>query len=121
MKLCRCLLFLIAVAVLLPGIAAAQPGVKDYLWQGNLDIPDGTGEFVGATISVPPDADGFNIIEDVDVDLIIEHTWQGDLIVELEQVGGPRETLLYRPGDSVMRLGLVSPPTISVTRQPACR
>ena len=50
---------------------------------------------------MPDDPAGKNIIKDLDVDLIIQHTWQGDLIIELEHVeSAQRHTILYRPGDS---------------------
>ena len=50
---------------------------------------------------MPDDPDGPRAIADLDVDLIILHPWQGDLIVELEHVDdGLRVPLLYRPGDS---------------------
>ncbi len=59
----------------------------------------GTGEFVFAEIIVPDDPNGLNTIADLDVDLIIEHTWQGDLIIELEHVDNKtRIRLMDRPG-----------------------
>ena len=81
------------LALVVSSVASAQ--VKDFKWDGNISIPDGTGQFVFAAINVPGDG---TVIEDLDVDLIIQHTWQGDLIIELEHVGGARITLVDRPG-----------------------
>ncbi len=94
MMLTRKLALFLAVALLLPGLASGND-VKDFLWEGFLPIPDGTGEFVGATINT----NDVGIIKDVDVDIVVEHTWQGDLIIELEH-DGVRVPLIYRAGDS---------------------
>ena len=87
----------VASAVLIPaGMAAA--GTYDYQWNGFLDIPDSDPAGTFVDIVVP---DSFTIA-DLNVDLIIEHTWQGDLIVTLEHLDdGVTAGLLYRPGDSL--------------------
>ena len=92
---------LAAVAVAMTASSAlAQGNTKDFKWDGKIPIPDND-DFVFAEIIVPDDPDGLNTIADLDVDLIIQHTWQGDLIIELEHVeSGQRHTILYRPGDS---------------------
>lgn len=84
--------FVGVLALVVSSVASAQ--VKDFKWDGNISIPD-NGPFVAAEIVVPGDG---TVIEDLDVDLIIQHTWQGDLIIELEHVGGARITLVDRPG-----------------------
>jgi hypothetical protein len=40
-----------------------------------------------------------NVI-DLDVDLVISHTWQGDIVATLEKVGGPIVRLMRKPGDT---------------------
>jgi subtilisin-like proprotein convertase family protein len=49
----------------------------------NLAIPDGVGVFVSDTINVP---DSFTLY-DVNVDVVIDHTYVGDLIIEVEHNG----------------------------------
>ena len=85
--------FVGVLALVVSSVASAQ--VKDFKWDGNVAIPDSPGGFVSAEIDVPGDG---TVIADLDVDLIIQHTWQGDLIIELEHVGGDRITLVDRPG-----------------------
>ena len=76
---------------------AAQAQVRDYDWTGSLDIPDSNGVFVFADIIVNDSA----LIADIDVGILIQHTWQGDLIVELEHLNsGTRVPLIFRAGDS---------------------
>ena len=97
------------VALVAATVVSAQP-VKDYKWDVDQDIPD-LGE-LSNTQTVPDDMSGLNTIADVDVDLHIDHTWQGDLIVDISH-NGVTVPLLYRPGDSDPALeGLVSVPTI---------
>ncbi len=94
---------LAAVAVVITSPAAlAQGNTRVFKWDGVIPILDAQpGNFIFAEIVVPDDPDGKNIIKDLDVDLIIQHTWQGDLIIELEHVdSGQRHTILYRAGDS---------------------
>ena len=88
------------VAVAITGSSVSAGPQDTFKWDGNIPIPDNDG-FVFAQIIVPDDPDGPRAIADLDVDLIILHPWQGDLIVELEHVDdGLRVPLLYRPGDS---------------------
>ncbi len=58
-----------------------------------LDIPDETGEFVSDTVNVAESG----TIEDLDIDLTIVHTWNGDLTVRLSH-GGTTVVLIDRPG-----------------------
>ncbi|MCA9310304.1 MAG: IPT/TIG domain-containing protein, partial [Phycisphaerales bacterium] len=58
-----------------------------------LSIPDGTGTFVSSTITVPDQG----TISDVNVRLVVDHTYNGDLIVRLTHNGVTR-TLVDRPG-----------------------
>jgi uncharacterized protein (TIGR03382 family) len=75
---------------------------KNYKWDGQIAIPDNggpNGVGVTASIVVPPDP-GMNVIADLDVDVLIAHTWQGDLIINLTSPQGTTVPLIYRPGDS---------------------
>ncbi len=83
----------IALAMLV-GTAAAQP--KVYQWNGALPIPDNNPAGVGQIITVPDQG----IVDDLDVDMILPHTWQGDIIVTLTSPGGISATLVNRPGTS---------------------
>ncbi|MFQ5430658.1 MAG: proprotein convertase P-domain-containing protein [Phycisphaerae bacterium] len=58
-----------------------------------LNIPDGSGSFVSHTFNVPDSG----IIADLDLDLTINHTWNGDLIVRLSH-GGTTVVVIDRPG-----------------------
>jgi hypothetical protein len=86
----------LVVALVATTVATAQPQ-KDYKWDVQAPIPD-LGEIFNTQI-VPDDSMGLNTIADVNVDLHIEHTWQGDLIIDLTH-GGVTVPLLYRAGDS---------------------
>lgn len=87
-----------ALALLLgAGInTTASALMLDYVWNGSIPIPDNDATGVFAEIDVMDNG----TIEDLDVDIVIGHTFQGDLIIELEQVGGPTAPLIYRAGDS---------------------
>jgi subtilisin-like proprotein convertase family protein len=61
---------------------------------GGMTPPDGTGEFV--THEIELDHEG--LIQDLNVNLDIEHTWNGDLIVRLIH-DGVTVVLLDRPGN----------------------
>lgn len=91
------------VVLLTAGVAAAQP-VKSFKWEANLSIPDNAASGVSDTQMVPDDGSGVYEIRDVDVDLFIEHTWQGDLIVNISHAG-VTVPLLYRAGDSTNGAG----------------
>lgn len=87
-----------AVALaMLAGAANAQ--VKWLKWDGVVAIPDGN-----ATTLVPGQASVFidvpngGLIEDLNVDVIVAHTWQGDLRLVLTGPGGQSVTLMDRPG-----------------------
>jgi subtilisin-like proprotein convertase family protein len=67
-------------------------GVEIYESSPGLAIPDGTGQYVCDTITVP---DSFTIT-DLDVDLVVDHTWVGDLCVTLSKDGGPSIQLIQR-------------------------
>ena len=58
-----------------------------------LDIPDGTGVFVSDTVNIAESG----TIQDLDIDLTIPHTWNGDLTVRLSH-GGTTVVLIDRPG-----------------------
>lgn len=84
-----------AVALAL-AFSAAQAVPVDYVWNGNQAIPDNDANGTSVSINVAETG----TILDLNVDIVIEHTWQGDLIIELEQVGGPTVALIWRAGDS---------------------
>jgi hypothetical protein len=63
-------------------------------WPG-LDIPDNDPAGVASTIVV---AGAPGLITDLNVSLIIRHTWQGDLRVTLQRNDGPEVSLIDRPG-----------------------
>ena len=92
---------LAAVAVVITSPAAlAQGNTRVFKWDGEIPIPDDTPNnfFAFAEIVVPDDPNG-NIIKHLDVDLIIEHTYQGDLMIELQHVENDiRIRLMDRPG-----------------------
>lgn len=59
-----------------------------------VDIPDrGTVTVQGNRISGPPTVDG-----NLTVEVVLEHTWVGDLIITLRSPSGTEVTLLDRPG-----------------------
>ncbi len=90
----RKLLAFSAAILCAASLATAQP-VKDYKWDVNQAIPDNDPNGLSNTQFVPDQG----IIRDVNVDLLIEHTWQGDLIVDVSH-GGVTVPLLFRAGDS---------------------
>lgn len=94
----RLILGYIALAMFV-GTAAAQP--KVYQWNGTQDIPDNDPAGTSNIITVPDHGD----IADLDVDLIIQHTWQGDIIVNLTSPGGTTATLVNRPGFPALTFG----------------
>lgn len=73
--------------------AAFANDPKPYRVTGQFSLPD-----LGS-ISIPIDVPDSGIIKDIDIGFIMSHTWQGDLIFELEHAG-TRVPILYRPGDS---------------------
>lgn len=76
--------------------ALAQPQ-KNFLWTGSVAIPDNNPAGASVVITVPPDPDGLNTIGDVNVDTIIQHTWQGDLRISVTH-GSTTVVLMDRPG-----------------------
>lgn len=83
----------VVLAVAMVTVAGAQE-VKDYKWDGNVPIPDLGAAF--AEIFV----DDSGEILDLDVDLIVQHSWQGDLQVIIEHVdSGQSAMLMNRPGE----------------------
>jgi subtilisin-like proprotein convertase family protein len=83
------------------GIAGADPTVTINTSPGSLVATwqDGQGAAISdfsTTVVRMYVPDGL-LITDLNVDLLIQHTWQGDLTVELEK-DGTRITLIDRPG-----------------------
>ncbi|MHC4963926.1 MAG: proprotein convertase P-domain-containing protein [Planctomycetota bacterium] len=60
----------------------------------NAPIPDGSPVGVSDTMTVTDSL----TITDLDVDVVINHTWLGDLCVQLSKAGGPTVTLMKRIG-----------------------
>ncbi len=60
---------------------------------GNVPIPDGSGAFVGLDLNVG----GSGIIQDIDVDVLIATTWQGDIIANVISPAGTSVTVIDRP------------------------
>jgi subtilisin-like proprotein convertase family protein len=58
----------------------------------NVPIPDGSPVGVEDTITVTDSL----TITDLNVDVVINHTWTGDLCVKLSKAGGPEVTLMKR-------------------------
>ncbi len=85
--------------VMLVSMAVAAPAGADQLdllFDGvNVAIPDSSPAGVVNTQNVAT----LGTITDVDVDIHVTHTWQGDMIIELTH-DGATVPLLYRAGDS---------------------
>jgi subtilisin-like proprotein convertase family protein len=75
-----------------------------YTANPNLAIPDGTGVNVSSTINVP---DNFTV-SDVNVRLTINHTYVGDLIVELTHNGVTFVSMIDRMGHPAINFGCPS-------------
>lgn len=89
-----------ALVLSLAFCGTASAGTVDFISpDAPVGIPDGTDTFdVWQEINIPA---GTGPVLDLDVDLMIEHTWQGDLNVEIEHLStGTRVSLLHRAGDS---------------------
>ena len=64
----------------------------------NTAIPDGLGTGIpGAAATHTINVGAGGTIDDVDIDLVVNHTWTGDLIVTVEH-GGTTVTVIDRPG-----------------------
>jgi subtilisin-like proprotein convertase family protein len=84
---------LFAGGVVVAGLATSAHA-QLFEVEGNVPVPDGTGEFVGLELNVP----NIGAVLDLDVSVIITTPWQGDIIAEVEQVGGRRVRIIDRPG-----------------------
>ncbi len=85
----------VTLVVAMVSVAGAQEEVKDYKWDGEMQIPDEGSASVEIFID-----DGDAEILDLDVDLIVQHSWQGDLQIELWHVDNDvRALLMNRPGE----------------------
>jgi len=69
--------------------------VQDHVTNPNLAIPDNNAAGVSSIINVP----GTEVIADVDVDLIINHTWAGDICVTLNH-GATTINLIQEVGNA---------------------
>ncbi|MCA9309948.1 MAG: PQQ-dependent sugar dehydrogenase, partial [Phycisphaerales bacterium] len=79
----------------IPDECESAGGLKSYTSSPNAAIPDGSGTFISDTLTVSESG----TIEDVNVNLDIDHTWNGDLIVRLTH-NGTTVVLIDRPGYS---------------------
>lgn len=89
------------VAILaVAGLASTALAVpeKVFTFTGNVSIPDNTTTFTAINLVVPADPDGANTITDLNVDFIMRHTWQGDVVVRLRGPDGTEVRLTDRPG-----------------------
>jgi subtilisin-like proprotein convertase family protein len=94
-------IFVCAIGLISSGASAAIDE-KVYKWQGVTSIPDNDPNGARVEIFVPDDPDGKNIIQSLVVSILIQHTWQGDLLIILEQKVPSRSAielrLMDRPG-----------------------
>lgn len=95
MKVSKAMACGLVAALALAGSAVAQP--ETFKWDGNVPIPDNTGQAGAVLAEIMVPAGGAPNVGDVNVDTIITHTWQGDLLIELEHLGN-RIGLVNRPG-----------------------
>ena len=71
----------------------------------NTPIPDGLGTGIpGAAATHSINVPGNAIVNDVDIDLTVNHTWTGDLIVTVSH-GGTTVTIIDRPGVPLSTFG----------------
>lgn len=73
-------------------IASAQ--LVEESTTGNVSLPDGSGVFVGLDLNVG----GSGIIEDLDADVLIATTWQGDIVANVISPANTSVTVINRPG-----------------------
>jgi subtilisin-like proprotein convertase family protein len=98
----------LVVLICLAGWSAspAAAGLLDFhevAWTGVKNIPDNntTGTKVELVVGADPTI-GKNIIEQLVVDIIIHHTWQGHLTLILEhEPSGTTQVLMDKPGSGV--------------------
>lgn len=79
------------------GAASHGETVREFLWAGAAAIPnlDPAGLALDFDVPAAPET----IVSDVDVGLVVSHTWQGDLHVELRHLPSGRAAVLVdRPG-----------------------
>jgi subtilisin-like proprotein convertase family protein len=85
--------------------------------QADLAIPDNSPAGVTSTLTAPPGS----AIEKLEVELEIEHTWVGDLQVELQHSGGTLVSLINRPNCSGQNIGLILDDSAVLSVQDACQ
>ncbi len=96
------------VTTLLLSVATAA-GQQVFVWEGVQPIPDLFPAGAVVEIVVPGDG-GPLLIEDLDVDVIVDHSWQGDLVVALTHVdSGTSAVLMDRPGEPQFPNGFSQP------------
>jgi subtilisin-like proprotein convertase family protein len=83
-------------------------------WDGNVAIPDNAVGGAFAEIVLPISEDDPNpLIQDLNVDVIVEHPRQGDLVIRLERVFNGETIvaveLMNRPGDTEVVGGFTAP------------
>jgi subtilisin-like proprotein convertase family protein len=101
----------VSLAGLLVGLLAGRAGASiidmSIQWDGNIAIPDDDSDGAYAEIIIPINEDDPNpTVKDLNVDVIVEHPRQGDLIIRLERVFNDQTIvaveLMNRPGDGAI-------------------
>ena len=100
---------LVLVGLFLTGLVSGQDVQDVYVWEGFEPIPDMDPFGTGAEIVIPAGKLP-TTITDLDVDLIVEHNFQGDLSVTLTHAdSGQTIVLMNRPGDPEFPPGFAAP------------
>lgn len=114
----RGILLRVGLATVLGGVFTSNAGagmidLTVHQWDGNVAIPDDDPDGAYAEIIVPLDEDdGDPLISDLNVDVIVQHPRQGDLILRLERVFNGETVLavelMNRPGDGAVDGGFTA-------------
>ncbi len=87
---------------LIASVASAQMVVESTT--GDVPIPDDAEMFVGLDL----DVGGNGTIEDLDVDVLVSTTFQGDIIAQVVSPAGTTVTIINRPGSPQTTAGFSS-------------
>lgn len=89
---------LASVAGLAIASAAMAQGFQTYGGAVDPAVPIPDNNQTGASVSIDVASNGFDIVGDIFVGIIVRHTWQGDLRITLTSPGGTTVVLTDRPG-----------------------
>lgn len=89
---------LASVAGLAIASAAMAQGFQTYGGPVSPAVPIPDNNQAGASVSLDVASNGFDIVGDIYVEIIVRHTWQGDLRITLTSPGGTTVVLTDRPG-----------------------